>query len=75
MSEKSRRKYLISETTREEREALIKEELYCGSIECEGCQGCGIYGLGDMYERYLPYINGDLELAEINKGFPSGIVK
>lgn len=51
--------YLISETTKEEREAIVAESL--GNIEatCDGCMS----GLAEMYQDY---IDGKKELREIN---------
>lgn len=51
--------YLISETTKEEREAIVKESL--GNIEAS-CDGC-MSGLAEMYQDY---IDGKRELREIN---------
>lgn len=55
-------KYLISETTREEREKIVEESL--GNLY-GGCDGC-MPGLADMYQLY---IDGEKELAEINMAF------
>lgn len=54
--------YLISETTKEEREAIVAESL--GNIEatCDGCMA----GLAEMYQDY---IDGKKELREINMEF------
>lgn len=54
--------YLISETTKEEREAIVAESL--GNIEatCDGCMS----GLAEMYQDY---IDGKKELREINMEF------
>lgn len=41
--------YLISETTKEEREAIVKESL--GNIEAS-CDGC-MSGLAEMYQDYI----------------------
>ena len=41
--------YLISETTKEEREAIVKESL--GNIEAS-CDGC-MAGLAEMYQEYI----------------------
>ena len=51
--------YLISETTKEEREAIVAESL--GNIEatCDGCMA----GLAEMYQDY---IDGKKELRELN---------
>ena len=59
--------YLISETTKEEREAIVAESL--GNIEatCDGCMS----GLAEMYQDY---IDGRKELREINAEFRAGYV-
>lgn len=62
-------KFSIANTTREEREAIIKKSLSCGGDGCENCSGCGVYGGGDPYHMYQPYIDGKLEISEINMGF------
>ena len=51
--------YLISETTKEERERIVAESL--GNIygACDGCMS----GLADMYQDY---IDGKKELRDIN---------
>ena len=54
--------YLISETTREEREKIVAESL--GNIEAN-CDGC-MSGLAEMYQDY---IDGKRELREINMEF------
>ena len=60
--------YLISETTKEEREAIVKESL--GNIEASG-DGC-MSGLAEMYQDY---IDGKRELREINMEFNARYVK
>lgn len=54
--------YLISETTKVEREAIVAESL--GNIEatCDGCMS----GLAEMYQDY---IDGKKELRDINMEF------
>ncbi len=60
--------YLISETTKEEREKIVAESL--GNIEAT-CDGC-MRGLADMYQEY---IDGKKELKEINMEFNARYVK
>ncbi len=60
--------YLISETTKEEREEIVKESL--GNIEAS-CDGC-MAGLAEMYQDY---IDGKKELREINMEFNARYVK
>lgn len=55
-------KYLISETTREEREKIVEESL--GNMN-GGCDGC-MPGLAEMYQ---PYIDGEMELKDITMAF------
>ena len=60
--------YLISETTREEREKIVAESL--GNIEAS-CDGC-MAGLAEMYQDY---IDGKRELREINMEFHARYIK
>ena len=53
---------LIKDTTREEREAIVAESLGNLSSACDGCMP----GLAEMYEDY---IEGKMELREINMAF------
>ena len=59
--------YLIKDTTREEREAIVAEAL--GNIEAN-CDGC-MPGLAEMYQAY---IDGEMELRECNAAFNKGYV-
>ncbi|SDI75037.1 hypothetical protein SAMN05421493_12617 [Pseudobutyrivibrio sp. 49] len=60
--------YLIKDTTKEEREQIVKESL--GNIEAN-CDGC-MAGLAEMYQDY---IDGKKELREINMEFNARYVK
>jgi hypothetical protein len=60
--------YLINETTKEERERIVKDSL--GNIEAN-CDGC-MAGLADMYQDY---IDGKKELREINMEFNARYIK
>lgn len=60
--------YLISETTKEERERIVAESL--GNIEAS-CDGC-MSGLAEMYQEY---IDGKKELRDINMEFQARFVK
>lgn len=60
--------YLISETTKEERERIVVESL--GNIEAS-CDGC-MSGLAEMYQDY---IDGKKELRDINMEFQARFVK
>ena len=54
--------YLISETTREEREKIVAESLGNINGACDGCMA----GLAEMYQDY---IGGKKEIREINMAF------
>ncbi|MBQ8527891.1 MAG: hypothetical protein IJ429_05390 [Lachnospiraceae bacterium] len=54
-------KYLISETTKSERIALIKSWI----PEDEVMDGCDI----DLWDMYADYINGTKEIVECNAAF------
>lgn len=60
--------YLISETTREEREKIVAESL--GNIEAN-CDGC----MAGLVEMYQDYIEGKKELRQINMEFNARYVK
>jgi hypothetical protein len=60
--------YLISETTKEEREQIVKDSLGNIDANCDGCMA----GLADMYQDY---IDGKRELREINMDFQARYVK
>lgn len=53
--------YLIKDTTKEERIALIKQWI---PVE-DGLEECEI----DLWDMYRDYINGEKEIAEINAAF------
>ena len=56
----------ISDTTREERIAIVARALaWCGDSSCDMCNGCSM-GVGSIDKMYLPYIEGEMELAEVN---------
>ncbi len=59
--------YLIKDTTREEREAIVADAL--GNIEAN-CDGC-MPGLAEMYQAY---IDGEMELRECNAAFNKGYI-
>lgn len=52
---------LIKDTTRAEREEIIKLAL----AGCDNCGSCSL-GAGDPYGTYQPYIDGKMEIADIN---------
>ena len=51
-----RKSILIKDTTREEREQIIKNSLDCGG-GCENCSSCWLGG-GSPWEIYQDYIDG-----------------
>ena len=60
--------YLIKDTTKEEREKIVRDSL--GNIEAN-CDGC-MPGLAEMYQDY---IDGKKELRDINMEFSAKYVK
>lgn len=63
------RSILIKDTTREEREQIVREALAACGGSCEGCNSCGSLGGGSVEELYRPYIEGELELRELNERY------
>ena len=55
---------LIMDTTKEEREEIIRSSLDCGS-GCENCSSCWLGG-GSPWDIYQDYIDGKKEISEIN---------
>ena len=60
--------YLICETTREEREQIVKDSLGNIDASCDGCMA----GLAEMYQDY---IEGKRELRDINMEFRTSYIK
>ena len=60
-------RYLISETTKEERERIVAESI--GNVD-GACDGCAT-GLVNMYQDY---IDGKKELRDINMEFRASYV-
>lgn len=57
---------LIKDTTREERIEIVRKGLaFCGDGSCENCSVCSM-GVGSIDTMYQPYIDGEMELAEVN---------
>ncbi len=54
----------IKDTTRAEREEIIKNSMDCGG-GCENCSSCWLGG-GSPWNMYKDYIDGKKEIAEIN---------
>lgn len=67
--------FLIKNTTREQREKIVRDSLGCGGGGCENCSSCGIFGAGDPYDMYQPYIDGKKELSEINQEFKASYLR
>ena len=55
---------LIKDTTREQREEIIRSSMNCGG-GCENCSSCWLGG-GNPWEIYQDYIDGKREIREIN---------
>lgn len=62
-------RFSIKNTTKEQREQIIRDSLGCGGGGCENCSSCGVYGAGDPFDMYKPYIDGLKEIAQINEEF------
>ena len=57
---------LVKDTTREERIEIVRRGLaWCGDGSCESCSGCSM-GVGSIDAMYRPYIDGEMELREVN---------
>jgi hypothetical protein len=61
--------FLIKNTTREDRERIVRDSLACGGGGCENCSACGVYGAGDPFDMYERYIDGLMEIEDINREF------
>ena len=57
---------LIKDTTKEEREQIVKQALWgsCGA-ECEFCSGCDNRGGGRIETLYQPYIDGETSVCPL----------
>ncbi len=61
-------KYLIKNTTREQREQIVRDSLgYCEV----GCEDGGRFG----YDFYEPYINGEKEISELTQEYTASYVR
>ena len=56
---------LIKDTTREEREEIVRSSLDCGGGCCSSCW----LGGGSPWDIYQDYIDGKRELREINMSY------
>ena len=61
------RSRLSKDTTKEEREQIIKQSLDCGG-GCENCSSCWLGG-GSPWDIYQDYIDGKREISEINRTY------
>ena len=61
-------RYLISETTKEERGKIVADSLGNIAATCDGCMA----GLAEMYQDY---IEGKKELRQINMEFSARYIK
>lgn len=61
--------FLIKNTTRAQREQIVKDSLGYSDLSCD--EGGGAYG----YDMYEPYIDGKKELEEINREFRAYYLK
>lgn len=69
------RSILIKDTTREEREKIVADALaVCGGA-CDFCNGCENLGGGRTDDIYQPYIDGEMEIFEINERYSRGTVR
>ena len=60
------RSLLIRDTTRQEREEIVRRALSACGGSCDGCNGCGNSGGGRIETIYQPYIAGDMYISQIN---------
>lgn len=61
-------KYLIKNTTKEQREQIVKDALGYSEFGCD--EAGGRYG----YDFYKPYIDGEKELSELSQTFRTSYV-
>ena len=66
---------LIRDTTRAQREQIVRQGLAACGISCEGCNGCDNLGGGRVDAFYQPYIDGEKELWELNAEYRRGLVR
>ena len=66
---------LIRDTTRAQREQIVRQGLAACGSSCEGCNGCDNLGGGRVDAFYQPYIAGEKELWELNAEYRRGLVR
>ena len=69
------RSILIKDTTREEREEIVRQSLTACGSGCDFCSGCDNLGGGRVETLYQPYIDGVKEIAEINAEYRRAFVR
>lgn len=63
---------LIKDTTKEERIQIVQQGLsQCGGA-CDFCNGCDNLGGGSVDAFYQPYIDGKIELRDLNEQYKTG---
>ena len=58
---------LIKDTTRAQREEIVRRGLAACGGSCDGCNSCGNLGGGRVEDIYRPYIDGEKELRDLSK--------
>lgn len=66
---------LIRDTTRAQREQIVRQGLAACGSSCESCNGCDNLGGGRVDAFYQPYIDGEKELWELNAEYRRGLVR
>ena len=64
---------LIRDTTREEREEIVRSSLDCGG-GCENCSSCWLGG-GSIWTMFQDYIDGKREISDINREYRANLVR
>lgn len=66
---------LIKDTTRAQREEIIRQALNACGGACDFCNGCDNLGGGRIETLYAPYIEGKKEISEINAEYVRSLVR
>lgn len=59
-------KYLIKNTTRAQREQIVRDSLGYSDLGCDDCV--------NGYDLYQPYIDGEKEISEITQSYRASYV-
>ena len=59
-------KFLIKNTTRAQREQIVKDSLGYSDVGCDDCV--------NVYDLYQPYIDGEKEISEITQSYKASYV-